>query len=50
MEWCEANGVHFVFGLAKNDRLIDAGRWCALPRLAVPHWLRRGICGHEQNR
>jgi hypothetical protein len=22
MAWCEANGVHFVFGLAKNDRLI----------------------------
>ena len=20
--WCEANGVHFLFGLAKNDRLI----------------------------
>jgi Transposase DDE domain group 1 len=24
MTWCEANGVHFVFGLAKNDRLIAA--------------------------
>ena len=23
MAWCEANGVHFLFGLAKNDRLID---------------------------
>lgn len=22
MAWCEANSVHFVFGLAKNDRLI----------------------------
>ena len=22
MRWCEANGVHFVFGLAQNDRLI----------------------------
>ncbi len=22
MTWCEANGVHFVFGFAKNDRLI----------------------------
>jgi hypothetical protein len=22
MTWCEANGVHFVFGLAKNDRLV----------------------------
>jgi len=22
MSWCEANGVHFVFGLCKNDRLI----------------------------
>jgi hypothetical protein len=22
MAWCEGNGVHFVFGLAKNDRLI----------------------------
>jgi Transposase DDE domain group 1 len=22
MTWCEANDVHFVFGLAKNDRLI----------------------------
>src|ERR1700758_3202795 len=22
MAWCEADGVHFVFGLAKNDRLI----------------------------
>src|SRR5262245_21245987 len=22
MAWCEANGVHFVLGLAKNDRLI----------------------------
>jgi hypothetical protein len=24
MAWCEANGVHYVFGLAKNDRLIAA--------------------------
>jgi Transposase DDE domain group 1 len=24
MAWCEANGVHFVFGLPKNDRLIAA--------------------------
>ena len=22
MAWCEANGVHFLFGLAKNHRLI----------------------------
>jgi Transposase DDE domain group 1 len=22
MTWCEANGVHFLFGLAQNDRLI----------------------------
>src|SRR5437016_7327035 len=22
MAWCEANGVHFLFGLQKNDRLI----------------------------
>jgi Transposase DDE domain group 1 len=22
MAWCEANGVHFLFGFAKNDRLI----------------------------
>src|SRR5437660_2234028 len=22
MAWCEANGVHFLFGLAQNDRLI----------------------------
>ena len=22
MAWCEANGVHFLFGLAKNERLI----------------------------
>jgi hypothetical protein len=22
MTWCEANGVHFLFGLAKNERLI----------------------------
>jgi Transposase DDE domain group 1 len=22
MAWCEANGVHFLFGLAKHDRLI----------------------------
>ena len=22
MVWCEAHGVHFLFGLAKNDRLI----------------------------
>jgi hypothetical protein len=22
MAWCEANGVHFLFGLAKNDRLV----------------------------
>jgi hypothetical protein len=22
MAWCEAHGVHFLFGLAKNDRLI----------------------------
>jgi hypothetical protein len=21
MSWCEANGVDFLFGLAKNDRL-----------------------------
>jgi hypothetical protein len=24
MSWCEANGVHFVLGLAKNDRLTAA--------------------------
>lgn len=24
MAWCEAHGVHFVLGLAKNDRLITA--------------------------
>jgi len=24
MAWCEANNVHFLFGLAKNDRLIAA--------------------------
>src|ERR1700730_4277163 len=23
MAWCEANGAHFLFGLAKNDRLIE---------------------------
>jgi hypothetical protein len=22
MAWCEANGVHFLFGLAQNDRLV----------------------------
>ena len=22
MAWCDANGVHFLFGLAKTDRLI----------------------------
>ncbi len=22
MTWCEANGVHFVFGLARNKRLL----------------------------
>jgi hypothetical protein len=22
MAWCEANGVHFLFGLQQNDRLI----------------------------
>jgi hypothetical protein len=22
MAWCEANGVDFLFGLAKNERLI----------------------------
>jgi len=22
MAWCEANGVHFLFGLAKNERLV----------------------------
>jgi hypothetical protein len=26
MAWCEANGAHFVLGLAKNDRLIAAIR------------------------
>src|ERR1700740_2224374 len=26
MAWCEANGVHFVFGLAKNDRPIAEGK------------------------
>ena len=26
MAWCEANGVDFLFGLAKNERLI-AGSW-----------------------
>jgi len=24
MAWCEANGVHFLFGLQKNDRLVAA--------------------------
>ena len=23
MAWCEANGVHFVFGFARNDRLPE---------------------------
>jgi hypothetical protein len=22
MRWCEANGVDFLFGLAKNERLV----------------------------
>jgi hypothetical protein len=24
MVWCEANGVHFLFGLAQNKRLREA--------------------------
>ncbi len=35
MAWCEANGVDYVLGLAKNDRLraeID-GRWTQAPSL-----------------
>jgi hypothetical protein len=25
MAWCEANGVAFLFGLAKNERLLELG-------------------------
>ena len=24
MTWCEANSVHYVFGLARNERLVGA--------------------------
>ena len=27
MAWCEANGVDFVFGLARNDRLVGEIEW-----------------------
>ena len=33
MAWCEANGVHFLFGLAKTDRLSAESK---------PNWSKRG--------
>ena len=38
MAWCEANGVHFLFGLAKNDRLARLTRAAATrnPRGITP--------------
>ena len=27
MSWCEAQGVHYVFGLPKNKRLVEAVGW-----------------------
>ncbi len=39
MAWCEANGVDFLFGLAKNERLIAQSRPSLIlspPRAAVP--------------
>ena len=42
MAWCEANGVHFLFGLAQNERLnaMIAGE------LAQAEAKRRGACRH----
>ena len=27
MSWCEARGVHYILGLAKNKRLVEAVGW-----------------------
>ena len=27
MSWCEARGVHYILGLAKNERLVEAVGW-----------------------
>ncbi len=36
MAWCEANGVDFLFGLAKNDRLIaKIGSWSRRRRVVA---------------
>ena len=44
MVWCEAHGVHFLFGLAKNDRLIaeTASEWRGPRRRAGGLASRRG--------
>src|SRR6202790_4664500 len=34
MAWCEANGVDFLFGLARNERLV-AESWTELDRVAT---------------
>ena len=41
MAWCEANGVHFLFGLAKTDRLIAEIK-AELEQAAA---LSRRLCG-----
>jgi hypothetical protein len=42
MAWCEANGVDYVFGLARNPRLEAALE----PQLRVAKLLH-GVCGHR---
>jgi hypothetical protein len=41
MAWCEANGVHFLFGLAKNERLI-AEIASELAQAEAKSWRRGG--------
>jgi len=45
MEWCEANGIDYIFGLAGNDVLHDAVR-AAADDLCV----RRAEAGHDKRR
>ena len=36
MAWCEANRVHFLFGLARNERLVQEIKTALLQSILVP--------------
>ena len=41
MAWCEANRVDYVFGLARNERLVGADRRASWPRPRPRAWPQR---------